>query len=140
MTGAGFSADTKEPRAYRQPRRSRAILGEPAEHVSAVFVDLFLAPAPAPLEALLARLRIALRHALRLDQPLGSQYVAFVHDVLDGSLGHSFRQRDRAVSALVNDVLPHTARLALVSMLIGLVVANAFKPGARLQAGAVGVG
>jgi len=78
-----------------------------------------------PIDAILgdqasAEDRVALRHALRLDRPWSAQYLAFVGDTLDGSLGHSFRQRDRSVSALISEVAPHTARLASVSMLIAL--------------------
>jgi peptide/nickel transport system permease protein len=67
--------------------------------------------------------RLALRAALRLDRPLTEQYLAFAHEVTDGSLGHSFRSRERAVSALVEEVLPSTLALATASMLIALCLA-----------------
>ena len=67
--------------------------------------------------------RVALRAALRLDRPLTEQYMAFAHEVTDGTLGHSFRTRERAVSALVEEVLPSTLALAAASMLIALCLA-----------------
>jgi peptide/nickel transport system permease protein len=67
--------------------------------------------------------RATLRTALRLDQPLSAQYLAFSREVADGSLGHSFRSRQRAVSALVREVFPHTLALATASMLIALCLA-----------------
>lgn len=92
--------------------------------VTLVFLLVHLIPGD-PVDAILgdqasAEDRTALRRALRLDQPLGAQYAAFVADTLDGSFGHSFRQRDREVSALIKTVAPHTARLALVAMVIAL--------------------
>jgi peptide/nickel transport system permease protein len=90
--------------------------------VSLVFLLVHLIPGD-PLDAILGDQaapedRAALRSALRLDQPLAAQYLAFAGDVLDGSLGHSFRQRDRPVASLVGEVLPYTAALALCSLLI----------------------
>jgi peptide/nickel transport system permease protein len=95
--------------------------------VTLVFLLVHLIPGD-PIEAILGDQasqedRVALRRALRLDQPLSSQYFAFIGDTIDGSLGHSFRRRDRAVSELIRGVAPHTARLALVSMLIALGIA-----------------
>jgi len=95
--------------------------------VTLVFLLVHVIPGD-PIDAILGDQasqedRVALRRALRLDQPLSSQYVAFLRDTIDGSFGHSFRQRDREVSALINEVAPHTARLTVVSMLIALGIA-----------------
>jgi peptide/nickel transport system permease protein len=95
--------------------------------VSLVFLLVHLIPGD-PLDAILGDQaapedRAALRSALRLDQPLGAQYLAFAGDVLDGSLGHSFRQRDRPVASLVAEVLPYTAALALCSLCVALALA-----------------
>lgn len=95
--------------------------------VTLVFLLVHVIPGD-PIDAILgdqasAEDRTALRRALRLDQPLGAQYAAFVGDALDGTLGRSFRQRERAVSALIREVAPHTLRLALASMAIALATA-----------------
>src|SRR5262245_56666808 len=67
--------------------------------------------------------RAALRSALRLDQPLPAQYAAFSRDVLDGSLGHSFRARERSVASAISEVLPHTLALALCALTLALALA-----------------
>jgi peptide/nickel transport system permease protein len=95
--------------------------------VRLVFLLVHLIPGD-PLDAILGDQaapedRAALRSALRLDRPLPAQYAAFAADVLDGSLGHSFRQRDRAVASLVVEVLPYTIALALCSLAVALAFA-----------------
>jgi peptide/nickel transport system permease protein len=80
-------------------------------------VDAILGDQAAPED------RAALRVALRLDRPLPEQYTAFLGDVADGSFGHSFRSHDRSVWSLVIEVLPHTAALALSSMVLALCLA-----------------
>ena len=95
--------------------------------VTLVFLLVHLIPGD-PLDAILGDQaapedRAALRSALRLDQPLPAQYLAFAADVFDGSLGHSFRQRDRPVASLVAEVLPYTAALALASLCVALACA-----------------
>ncbi|MEZ4254273.1 MAG: ABC transporter permease [Polyangiales bacterium] len=83
----------------------RVIPGDP--------VDTMLGDQAAPED------RAALRHALALDAPLPSQYARFVGQVVDGSLGHSFRQRDRTVASLLLEVAPSTVALTLAALLVG---------------------
>jgi peptide/nickel transport system permease protein len=95
--------------------------------VTLVFLLVHLIPGD-PVDAILGDQaapedRAALRSALRLDRPLPEQYAAFMHDVSSGSLGHSFRAQTRSVSSLVSEALPHTAVLALASMLLALACA-----------------
>lgn len=95
--------------------------------VTLVFLLVHLIPGD-PIDAILGDQaapedRAALRHALRLDQPLSRQYAAFTSDVLDGSLGHSFRARGRSVANLVEAALPYTALLALCSLTLALLLA-----------------
>lgn len=106
--------------ALRIARAALTILGV----VTLVFLLVHVLPGD-PVEAILgdqasSEDRAALRSALRLDQPLLAQYTAFLSEVADGSLGHSFRSRDREVFGLIRDVLPHTARLAACAMLLAL--------------------
>jgi peptide/nickel transport system permease protein len=95
--------------------------------VTLVFLLVHVIPGD-PIDAILGDQaapedRAALRRALRLDRPLSEQYRAFAGDVLDGSLGRSFRARERSVAELVTEVLPHTAVLALASLLLALALA-----------------
>ncbi|HXJ32812.1 MAG TPA: hypothetical protein VMS22_02145 [Candidatus Eisenbacteria bacterium] len=71
--------------------------------ITLVFLLVHLIPGD-PIDAILGDRaapgdRAALRRALRLDQPLSAQYAAFMGDVADGSLGRSFRMRERSVAA-----------------------------------------
>jgi peptide/nickel transport system permease protein len=94
--------------------------------VTLVFLLVHLLPGD-PVDAILGDQaapedRAALRTALRLDRPLPAQYRAFCADVLDGSLGRSFRARDRRVSELIAEVLPATLALASASLCLALLV------------------
>lgn len=95
--------------------------------VTLVFLLVHLIPGD-PVDAILGDQaapedRASLRHTLRLDQPLPAQYALFLGDVVNGSLGQSFRARDREVSSLVGEVFPHTLVLALVSLLVAFMLA-----------------
>jgi len=117
--------------------------------VTVVFLLVHVIPGD-PIDAILGDQaapedRAALRTALRLDLPLPDQYARFIADGLDGSLGHSFRQRDRSVASLVAEALPHTLELALAAMGLGLCVAlplgvlAAVRRGSRWDLGARGL-
>jgi peptide/nickel transport system permease protein len=67
--------------------------------------------------------RAALREALQLDRPMGAQYISFLGNVADGSLGRSFRQRQRTVRSLVAEVLPPTMALAGAAFAVAWLVA-----------------
>lgn len=65
----------------------------------------------------------SLRHTLHVDEPFLGQFVSFCRDVGNGTLGTSFRHRDRNVSSLIADVAPPTIELALGSLLIAWLIA-----------------
>ncbi len=67
--------------------------------------------------------RAALRDALHLDEPMGQQYVGFLANVANGTLGHSFRQRQTTVASEVLHVLPDTLVLALASVVFAWLIA-----------------
>lgn len=60
-----------------------------------------------------------------LDQPLASQFLDFLGDVLDGSLGHQCPDPGNkpTVAARIAEVFPHTAALAVAGMLVAIVLA-----------------
>ena len=60
----------------------------------------------------------AMRARLHLDAGLGEQLVLYVGDVLDGSLGRSFRSPDETVASHIREVFPDTLALALVSIVL----------------------
>ncbi len=63
-----------------------------------------------------------LRARLGLDQPLVSQYLAFLKGVAKGDLGRSLRTNELVVPALL-ERMPATAELALAAMLVAIVIA-----------------
>lgn len=60
----------------------------------------------------------AMRARLHLDAGLFEQLGLYVGDVLDGSLGRSFRSPDETVASHIEDVFPDTLALALVSIVL----------------------
>jgi ABC-type dipeptide/oligopeptide/nickel transport system permease component len=63
-----------------------------------------------------------LRHQLGLDAPLTTQYVAYLHGVVRGNLGQSFRTGAPVVSQIVERI-PATAQLAAAAMLVAVCLA-----------------
>ena len=64
----------------------------------------------------------ALRTRLGLDLPAGQQFRAYLGDVFDGSLGHSFQTNETVVRA-IGRVLPFTVELALAGVLVACLIA-----------------
>jgi len=64
----------------------------------------------------------AVRHALGLDQPLGTQYLHYLVALAHGDLGTSF-QTNTSVAAQIRDRYPATIELALGAMFVALLVA-----------------
>ncbi|MGG5885533.1 ABC transporter permease [Falsiroseomonas sp. HC035] len=64
---------------------------------------------------------VQIRAELRLDQPLWSQYLYWVGNVLQGDFGFSWRIR-MPVSDLILEKLPVTAQLASMAFLIAIVI------------------
>ncbi|MDH4281227.1 MAG: ABC transporter permease [Myxococcales bacterium] len=95
--------------------------------VTIVFLLVRLIPGD-PVEAILGDQagpdeKAELRHALNLDRPVPEQYLSFLGDVADGSLGASFRRPDRSVSSMMREVLPYTVVLALAALWVAWVIA-----------------
>lgn len=95
--------------------------------VTIVFLLVRLIPGD-PVEAILGdqagpEEKAELRRSLNLDRPIGEQYLSFVGEMLDGTMGSSFRRPDRSVWSLMREVLPYTLVLALAAWLIAWFVA-----------------
>jgi len=95
--------------------------------VTIVFLLVRIIPGD-PVEAILGdqagpEEKAELRQSLNLDRPFGEQYVKFIGEILDGSMGTSFRRPDRSVTSLVVEVLPHTIVLALAALWVAWAVA-----------------
>ena len=63
-----------------------------------------------------------LRTSLGLDQPLLTQYLAFLRHAVTGDLGKSFRT-GQPVTTMIIERVPATAELALAAMLVAIVIA-----------------
>jgi peptide/nickel transport system permease protein len=95
--------------------------------VTLVFLLIHLVPGD-PVDAMLGDQaapedRLALRRLLRLDAPLSTQYAAFLGDIGNGTLGHSFRTRGRTVASMILEAYPDTLALAGCAMLVALLFA-----------------
>jgi peptide/nickel transport system permease protein len=95
--------------------------------VTIVFLLVRLIPGD-PVEAILGdqagpEEKAELRRALDLDRPVGEQYLSFLGEMADGSMGTSFRHPDRSVWSLMRDVLPSTIVLAIAALLVAWSVA-----------------
>jgi len=111
---------------YLASRLARALLTV-IGLVTIVFLLVRLIPGD-PVEAILGdqagpEEKAELRRALDLDRPVTEQYLSFLGDMVDGTLGTSFRQPDRSVWSLMGDVLPYTIALAIAALVVAWLVA-----------------
>ena len=95
--------------------------------VTIVFLLVRLIPGD-PVEAILGdqaspEEKAELRQSLKLDRPIGQQYLSFVDEILDGTMGNSFRKPDRTVWSLIQAVIPYTIVLALAALFVAWFVA-----------------
>jgi peptide/nickel transport system permease protein len=98
-----------------------------------ILVFLFLHAIPGdPIDHLLgedasAADRKKIEQCMGLDKSMPEQFVRFLGNVVDGSLGKQCRTTDtgdtRTVAGRVADVLPYTVRLAVLGMLLAMVLA-----------------
>jgi ABC-type dipeptide/oligopeptide/nickel transport system permease component len=63
-----------------------------------------------------------LRKNLGLDQPLLTQYAAFMRNAITGDLGNSFRT-GQPVTAMIAERVPATAELAVAAMIVAVMIA-----------------
>ena len=63
-----------------------------------------------------------LRTSLGLDQPLLTQYLAFLRHAVTGDLGKSFRT-GQPVTTMIIERIPATAELAFAAMVVAIVIA-----------------
>jgi peptide/nickel transport system permease protein len=95
--------------------------------LSSVLVFLFIRLVPGDPAVTLGGTRAsaqqidALRHRFALDQPLATQYVVWLSNLVRGDFGTSYLSQ-RPVSALIQQRLPVTAHLAVGAMLVTLLV------------------
>ncbi len=94
---------------------------------SACFAVLHALPGD-PTDAILGETataadRLQLRHALRLDASLATQFVEFIRDLAYRGMGHSFRAPDRTVFSSIAEVWTNTLALALTAALIAWAIA-----------------
>ena len=123
--------------AVRCARAAATVLGV----VTLVFLLVHLIPGD-PIDAILGdqaspEERAELRRYLKLDRPLAEQYLGFLGEVADGTLGHSFRRRSETVWSLIARVLPHTAVLALTSIVLAWMMAVPLGAIAALRCGSL---
>lgn len=91
----------------------------PADPIKVMLVQSSVGQVPtaAGTEAMIAQLR----QQFGLDLPLYRQFLNFLWDVLNGSLGHSYRGQ-QAVSDLILAQYPYTIRLAFAGLALAIVI------------------
>jgi peptide/nickel transport system permease protein len=95
--------------------------------ITLVFILVRVSPGD-PVDAILGdqaspEERAAKRTQLHLDQALPMQFLHFLGDVGDGSLGRSYTRPDESVSSLIGEVLPSTLLLGLLAILVAWAIA-----------------
>ena len=90
-----------------------------------IFVLMFLVPGD-PARLLMGqhgdeRVLESIRHEMGLDKPVYIQYVRFIGKLATGDLGTSYRQK-RPVIQIIRERFPATAKLAVTSMILAIII------------------
>lgn len=90
-----------------------------------VFTLMFIVPGD-PARLLMGqhgdeRVLKSIRHEMGLDKPVYIQYVRFIGKLLKGDLGRSYRQK-RPVARIIRERFPATAKLAVASMILSIII------------------
>lgn len=90
-----------------------------------IFVLMFLVPGD-PARLLMGqhgdeRVLESIRHEMGLDKPVYIQYVRFIGKLATGDLGTSYRQK-RPVIQIIRERFPATAKLAVASMILAIII------------------
>ena len=73
-------------------------------------------------KAVIPEVKAALEAQYRLDQPLLSQYLAYLRDLAQGDFGPSFKYPGRSVNELIGAGLPVTAELGVYALLLATLI------------------
>lgn len=73
-------------------------------------------------KAVIPEVKAALEAQYRLDQPLLSQYLAYLRDLASGDFGPSFKYPGRSVNELIGAGLPVTAELGVYALLLATLI------------------
>lgn len=125
---------------YILTRIARALLTI-AGVVTLVFILVRVSPGD-PVDAILgdqatAAERAAKRAELHLNESLPSQFGAFVVDVANGTLGHSYTRPDETVASMISEVLPSTLILGFFAILVAWTLAIPLGALAAVRRGSV---
>ncbi len=90
-----------------------------------IFILMFLVPGD-PARLLMGqhgdeRVLASIRHEMGLDQPVYIQYIRFIGKLAKGDLGTSYRQK-RPVIQIIRERFPATAKLAVTSMILAVII------------------
>lgn len=73
-------------------------------------------------KAVIPEVKAALEAQYRLDQPLLSQYLAYLRDLASGDFGPSFKYPGRSVNELIGAGLPVTVELGVYALLLATLI------------------
>ncbi len=73
-------------------------------------------------KAVMPEVKAALEAQYRLDQPLFTQYTAYLGDLAQGEFGPSFKYPGRSVNELIGAGLPVTAELGFYALLVAAII------------------
>lgn len=104
----------------------------PADPVQVMFIQMSSGQVASPQQA--EQILAQLRQQFGLDQPLYVQFGQFLWDVLNGSLGRSYRSQE-PVSQMLAVQYPYTVRLALSGLVCSIVLGLGFGILAGLKPG-----
>lgn len=91
--------------------------------ITATFFLMHMVPgSPFLSERMTPKVRANLEAKYGLDKPLGTQYLIYVDNLLQGDMGTSLQKKGRTVTGIIEEKFPYSAKLGVFAIVLAVVV------------------
>lgn len=91
--------------------------------ITATFFLMHMVPgSPFLSERMTEKVKANLEKKYGLDKPLGTQYLIYVENLLQGDMGTSLQKKGRTVTGIIEEKFPYSAKLGLLAISLAIVV------------------
>ncbi len=91
--------------------------------ITATFFLMHMVPgSPFLSERMTDKVKANLEKKYGLDKPLGTQYLIYVENLLQGDMGTSLQKKGRTVTGIIEEKFPYSAKLGVFAIVLAVVV------------------
>lgn len=91
--------------------------------ITATFFLMHMVPgSPFLSERMTEKVKANLEKKYGLDKPLGTQYLIYVGNLLEGDMGTSLQKKGRTVTGIIEEKFPYSAKLGIFAIVLAVLV------------------